>query len=256
MALGDWLTVILLSVTRIACAARFFPPFSESVLVGPTRQLVVLLLALPVFPMVSAAQGVVQGPWQLVGWVAKEVVVGCCVGFLAALPFRVIEMVGNLMDNQRGATMGEIFSPMSGSQEAPLAQFLLVLALAVFYLSGAVLLFLEAVYGSFRLFPVTTWLVLSEDLPTGLLGSVDGMMRLAVVLAAPVVLIMVLATLGLGLVNRSAPQLNVFFLSMPVKSALGIGVLLLGLRFLLDRLEGSFAAGWLHLLAAWFQEAA
>ena len=45
-----------------------------------------------------------------------------------------------------------------------------------------------------------------------------------------------LATIGLGLVNRTAPQLNVFFLSMPVKSALGVAMLIIYLPFVLDML--------------------
>jgi type III secretion protein T len=47
---------------------------------------------------------------------------------------------------------------------------------------------------------------------------------------------MFLATLGLGLVNRTAPQLNVFFLSMPVKSALGVAMLIIYLPFIMDML--------------------
>ena len=47
---------------------------------------------------------------------------------------------------------------------------------------------------------------------------------------------MFLATIGLGLVNRTAPQLNVFFLSMPVKSALGIALLIVYLPFIMDML--------------------
>ena len=47
---------------------------------------------------------------------------------------------------------------------------------------------------------------------------------------------MFLATLGLGLVNRTAPQLNVFFLSMPIKSALGVGMLVIYIPYILDML--------------------
>ena len=65
---------------------------------------------------------------------------------------------------------------------------------------------------------------------------VDGMLRTMVVIAAPVIIVMFLATIGLGLVNRTAPQLNVFFLSMPVKSALGIALLIVYLPFIMDML--------------------
>ena len=50
------------------------------------------------------------------------------------------------------------------------------------------------------------------------------------------IILMFLATLGLGLVNRTAPQLNVFFLSMPVKSALGVAMLIIYVPFVLDML--------------------
>jgi type III secretion protein T len=51
-----------------------------------------------------------------------------------------------------------------------------------------------------------------------------------------VIMVMFLATVGLGLVNRTAPQLNVFFLSMPIKSALGIAFLIIYLPFVMDML--------------------
>ena len=57
---------------------------------------------------------------------------------------------------------------------------------------------------------------------------------------------MFLATLGLGLVNRTAPQLNVFFLSMPVKSALGIALLVIYLPFIMDMLMYARESEILH----------
>ena len=69
-----------------------------------------------------------------------------------------------------------------------------------------------------------------------MLGTLGNMLRATVIIASPVIIIMFLATLGLGLVNRTAPQLNVFFLSMPVKSALGVAMLIIYLPFIMDML--------------------
>ena len=69
-----------------------------------------------------------------------------------------------------------------------------------------------------------------------ILGTVDDMLKATVVISAPVIIVMFLATLGLGFVNRTAPQLNVFFLSMPVKSALGVAMLVVYLPFVMDML--------------------
>ena len=69
-----------------------------------------------------------------------------------------------------------------------------------------------------------------------MLNTLDAMLKTTIVIAAPVVIVMFIATLGLGLVNRTAPQLNVFFLSMPVKSGLGIAMLIIYLPFIMDML--------------------
>ena len=69
------------------------------------------------------------------------------------------------------------------------------------------------------------WPGLRGDAPAFALDTLDGMIRSTVIISAPVIIIMFLATIGLGFVNRTAPQLNVFFLSMPIKSALGVAML-------------------------------
>jgi type III secretion protein T len=103
-----------------------------------------------------------------------------------------------------------------------------------------VLVFLGALYSSYSIWPVfppapadAVFPSFARDAPLYALDSLDGMLRTTVVISAPVIIVMFLATLGLGLVNRTAPQLNVFFLSMPVKSALGIFMLIIYLQYLL-----------------------
>ena len=104
-------------------------------------------------------------------------------------------------------------------------------------MGGAVLVFLGALYASYSIWPVfSDGVSFAPAAPTRILGSLDGMLRATVVISAPVIIIMFLATLGLGLVNRTAPQLNVFFLSMPIKSALGIAMLVIYLPFIMDML--------------------
>ena len=109
----------------------------------------------------------------------------------------------------------------------------------------AVLVFLGAIYASYSIWPVfpqsaagasPLGFSFAPNTPVQILGSLDDMLRVTVIISAPVIIVMFLATLGLGLVNRTAPQLNVFFLSMPVKSALGIAMLAVYLPFVMDML--------------------
>jgi type III secretion protein T len=110
-------------------------------------------------------------------------------------------------------------------------------ASTLFFVGGAVFVLLAALYMSYGIWPVfTPGLSMTGEAPLVILGSADDMLRTTVIISAPVIMVMFLATLGLGLVNRTAPQLNVFFLSMPVKSALGIAFLIIYLPFVLDML--------------------
>ena len=133
--------------------------------------------------------------------------------------------------------MGEVFSPLNGAQVSTLGIFFTQVTSTLFFVGGAVFVLLAALYMSYGIWPVfTPGLSMSGEAPLVILGSADDMLRTTVIIAAPVIMVMFLATLGLGLVNRTAPQLNVFFLSMPVKSALGIAFLIIYLPFVLDML--------------------
>ncbi len=149
--------------------------------------------------------------------------------------------------------MGEVYSPLSGTQVSTTGIFFTQLVSTVFFVSGAVFLLLGALYTSFSVWPVFgSGLSFAPETPVKILGAVDGMLRATVVISAPVIILMFLATLGLGFVNRTAPQLNVFFLSMPVKSALGVAMLVVYLPFILDKLmyteEGQILQPVLDLL--------
>lgn len=79
-------------------------------------------------------------------------------------------------------------------------------------------------------------------MPAFVIGQWQMLFRLALAFAMPALLVMLLVDVALGLVNRSAPQLNVFFLSMPIKSLLGLLMLLLALSTafapLIERMRG------------------
>ena len=171
----------------------------------------------------------------------EEAVIGFLIGFFASIPFWVAENVGNFIDNQRGATMGEVYSPLSGTQVSTTGIFFTQIVSTVFFVSGAIFLILGALYKSYSIWPAfpadsTHFVAFAPNAPVQVLGALDGMLKTTVVISAPVIIVMFLATIGLGLVNRTAPQLNVFFLSMPVKSALGIAMLIVYLPFIMDML--------------------
>ena len=239
-----WILAAVLAMARIGGAFAICPALTESMIPGVARRAAVLGFSCIAIPFIHA--GMPPGEpnmWMFALLAFKEALIGFLMGFFAAIPFWIAENVGNFIDNQRGATMGEVYSPLSGAQVSTTGIFFTQIVSTIFFVGGAVFVFLGALYASYSIWPVFPADAAGEplpsfapDAPVRVLGSLDGMLRTTVVIAAPVIIVMFLATLGLGLVNRTAPQLNVFFLSMPVKSALGIAMLIVYLPFIMDML--------------------
>ena len=233
-----WILAAVLAMARIGGAFAVCPALTESMIPGVARRAAVLGFSCLAIPYIHA--GMPPGEpnvWMFAVAAFREALIGFLIGFFAAVPFWVAENVGNFIDNQRGATMGEVYSPLSGAQVSTTGIFFTQIVSTIFFTSGAVFLLLGALYKSYAVWPVfVEGLSFAPDAPVQVLGALDSMLRTTVVISAPVIIVMFLATIGLGFVNRTAPQLNVFFLSMPVKSALGVAMLSVYLPFIMDML--------------------
>ena len=225
-------------MARIGGAFAICPALTDSMIPGVARRAAVLGMAIFVIPPMMAHMPPGEpNVWMFSVVAAKEAVLGFMIGFFAAVPFWIAENDGNFIDNQRGATMGEVYSPLSGAQVSTTGIFFTQVVSTLFFVGGAIFVLLGALYRSYDASPVfAEGFRFDAAAPQLVLGSLDSMLKTTVVISAPIVILMFLATIGLGLVNRTAPQLNVFFLSMPVKSALGIALLIVYLPFILDML--------------------
>ena len=227
-----------LAAIRMGAAMEILPAMASSMITGTARRVAVLAFSILLVPYVQAGMPAGELPTPYLALIAaKEAVIGFLIGFFAAIPFYIAENVGNLIDNQRGATMGEVYSPLSGTQVSTTGIFFTQLVSTIFYVSGAVFVFLAAIYKSYAILPIFECsLRISSATPVFILNTLDSMMGTTFIIAAPIVILMFLATIGLGFVNRTAPQLNVFFLSMPIKSAIGVAVLVVYLEYIMDML--------------------
>lgn len=238
----DWrhvLIALVFSLPRILTAFALLPVFTRQVLPGMTRNGVATSLALVILPLTM-----VEAPSTPPGWleglalVGKEVFIGLMIGFGAAIPFWVADATGFFIDNQRGTTMASSVDPMTGSQTSPLGVLFNQVLAVLFFVGGGVLVFLGALYESYRLWPVFSFYPrLDSAAIPWLLSLLDHFMALTVLLAAPVIIAMFLSEFALGLISRFTPQMNVFSLAMPIKSAIGMLVLVIYMTLLFGFLQ-------------------
>jgi flagellar biosynthetic protein FliR len=181
---------------------------------------------------------------------AREIFVGFCLGLVASAAFRAAEVAGRLGDTLRGANVAEILVPTTDERASPLGVLYLLLATIVFLQIGGVARLVEALLSSYQTLPIGGGLAAPGARRAGLVVVVASAKLIAsgLALAAPVVVAMWLTDLALGLVARAAPSVPVYFVGLPLKGLLAIGVVLISLAMLQKALAGGFVS-WLQLFS-------
>lgn len=228
---GDGLTTLALAMIRPLGLTLLFPLLQTGNLgTALIRNGVLLAIVLPVLPVFYALPVIRQG-WSWLNVIPGELIIGLTLGFCAAIPFWAVDMAGFLIDTLRGATMGTVFNPAMSQQTSIFGLLFSQFLCALFFMSGGFNQLLTALYSSYHYLPPGKMLIFNTQFLHFLLEEWRVLYQLCLSFSLPAVLCMVLADLALGLLNRSAQQLNVFFLSMPIKSALALLLLLLSLPY-------------------------
>ncbi len=158
---------------------------------------------------------------------AKEYAIGFVLGYVVGWIFWAVQSAGALIDNQRGAAIAASIDPLQGHETSPLGILFGQAFLTYVFITGAVLPIIGLLYQSYVLWPATRGVpILSDQFPVLVLAIADNAMRMVVIIAGPIVAIMFLAEFALAMVSRFAPQVQVFILAMPIKSALAIFILI------------------------------
>jgi flagellar biosynthetic protein FliR len=247
-------------VATALAAARLLPviwlvtPLGGPRLPAPVRIGFAALLALVAAPTVAGTAGAdalgALPALQFTLLLAREIVVGFCLGLVASAAFRAAEVAGRLGDALRGANVAEILVPTTDERASPLGVLYLLLATVVFLQIGGVPRLVEALMASYRTLPIGGGLGEPAARRAALAVIVASAKLIAsgLALAAPVVVALWLTDLALGLIARAAPSVPVYFLGLPLKGLLAIGVVLVGLGMLQNALARGFAS-WLQLFS-------
>lgn len=190
-----------------------------------------LAMSLLLLPLLRPVLPPVEGMTLAFGLgAAGELLVGMVIGFSVRLLFAGVQLAGQLAGFQMGIGIANVFDPVTSSQVSVIGQFNNLLAMVIFLATNAHHLFLRAVAESFRLVPplgahdggAAAWTVLD------LAGR---MFVIAVQVGAPVVVVLMLASVALGIMARTVPQMNVFFVAAPANVVVGLFFIGLSLPF-------------------------
>lgn len=212
------------ALPRMLAIFSVLPMFNRQALPGMLRIGVAGGLALFLVPgLIDPAMAVERGTGEIIAICFKEALIGFLLGFIIAMPIWAFEVMGAFVDNQRGASIAQTLNPLTGHESSPLGDLFSQTIVVLLFITGGFTLILAAIQDSYRLWPVLSFFPdLDASTPAFLLSQLDRMMRLAIVMSAPIMFAMLLAEIGLAIVSRFVPQLQVFFLAMPIKSGIAI----------------------------------
>lgn len=228
--------VTILSACRVGGLVLVAPMFSSKMVPMPVRTAVLLVLALVLQPAAQATA--LAGAAITPGTFLTETLIGFALGFGAALLVAAAELAADLMSQAIGLSGAAVMDPIGGHQTSVIGQAFALLAATLLLASGGHFIMLEAVAQSFARVPVGAALNATAGLRV--LAQDGGIMfALGLQIAAPVIAAALVANVGIGILSRAVPQLNLMNIAFPVQISIGLLTLAASLPFL-----GLVASGW------------
>ena len=216
----------LLVFARIGTAMMLLPGFGEIYVPQRYRLLFALILSALMLPIVAPLlPALPSSPSDLLLVLGAEIAVGLFIGTLTRIVLAALDTAGQMVSLQAGLSNAVIFNPMQSTQSPIPSALYSALGVLLILLGNLHHLMLRGLLDSYMIFTPGK-LPPIEDLSQTVAHAAAGSFRLALEMAAPFVVIGTVFFVGLGLIGRLVPQLQILFVTQPLQ-IMG-GLLLLG----------------------------
>ncbi len=248
---SQWLLVIAAASVRPLVALSLIPLFAASLMPAAARNACVLAIVAPLAMLhLQALPPLDASAPSVLVLVLRESVIGVAIGLGFSAFFAGLQIVGNIIDHQTGLTFSQNVDPVSGNQVSVTSMLLERVLFTALIASGALLVIVDTIYLSFELWPLGRSMpLLQAGLPEHLMAGSGRLFALGLLLAGPVLFALFVLDVVVGMLNRSAPQLNVFGITQSVKSMVSLAVLLMALPLIVQRALEAFAEAARTLVA-------
>ena len=218
--------VFLLLLTRVSGIFVISPFFGSMNIPVYFRMGTALAFSVVLFPVIDAID-MAAPPAGLLPYAAAvvaELFIGWLIGFVAYIAFSAVHFAGKVMDMQAGFAMVNVMDPTSGQQIPLIGSFLYNLSVIVFLVVNGHHMLIAALFESFQYVPILG-LSLPPNLAAFVVNLVNGVFVTGMKLAMPVTFSILLTNVGLGILARTMPQLNIFVVGLPLQIVIGMFVL-------------------------------
>ncbi len=231
--LEAWLALLIWPLIRISGLMLAEPLLSNRGVPPRIRIGVAVILTITVAPLLPTPPAIEFISAQGLLMAAQQLLIGITLGVVMRLVLTGVEMAGHIAGLTMGLGFASFFDPQSGAQSPVLAQFLGIITILIFVASNGHLLVISAIFESFQILPISTAPLSAQ----GFLAVVEATGQIFVIgvtLSLPLVAAILIANVGLGVLARAAPQLNLFAIGFPLMMIAGFLVLMISLPYIVQ----------------------
>jgi flagellar biosynthetic protein FliR len=213
-------------LTRISAFFLVLPVFGWRSI--PLRVKVAMTVLMAVFFMMSqpAVKGGPASAVEAILLMVNEATYGLALGLVGATLFSVVRFGGRIIERQMGMAIANIVDPLTGDRTQPLASLLEMIFIVLFLSANGHHLFLLVISRSYERFPAGSMPTIPV-LAAGLTQAGSTMLFAGLRLAAPMLAAFLILIVILGVLARMVPEMNILFLSLPLR--VGLGLLMVGI---------------------------
>lgn len=222
--LQQWLADLFWPFVRIGAMLMAAPIFSVRQVPARWRVLLAIMVTILVQPLLppSPAVGIFSPEGLLI--LVQQIGIGALMGFILQLAFNALIFGGQVMAYSMGLGFAHMMDPANGVQVPVVSQYWLILAMLAFLLSNGHLVLLTGVAQSFEILPVAVDGLTRAGL-WGLIAWSGQLFARGLLMALPIIIALLLVNIGMGVVSRAAPQLNIFAIGFPITLMMGFVVM-------------------------------
>lgn len=217
----------MLVFARIGSAMMLLPGFGEVYVLARYRLLFALIFSGLLLPILAPIlPPLPQNVPDLVLVLGGEIVIGVFIGTMTRVLLAALQIAGQVVSMQTGLSNAQMFNPLEATQDSVPSTFYAILGVLLIFLTNLHHLMLRGLVDSYAVF-VPGHLPPVEDLSQTVAHAVAASFRLAIEMAAPFIVLGTAFFVGLGLIARLVPQVQILFVAQPLQ-IMG-GLLLMGI---------------------------
>ena len=234
MSLDDVLNfvpVFALAFFRLAAMMLFAPLFGSARIPRRVKVMMALVIAMLVTSSINTTGLRLPGSiWGMTVGIGSEILFGLAMGTIVSFVFIAAQWAGEIIGQQMGLNISEVLDPQFGAAGSLVGDMYFMLTMVVFLspLVNGHHALIRGVRASFDALPLGA-VVIDRDLLEMVVGLLQASAALAVQLAAPMLMTMLIVDLALGCIGKAMPQMNVMAMGLSIRALLGMLVLLIGL---------------------------